>query len=247
LKTQPMNNVLPLIACARIPLESLSRLAGLRCHPGIRVALHGQHAWLCWPAGDELVVTDLIAIAGVRFFIDREGTWYAHGSRLPAYDLPPMEPSLPLDQVLLPPSEDRQSIALPSIEPVRVQLVPDDKPRRTRALLCSLTVLSDWADRAPAFQIEPLQGAISDARVLLLGDNLPFLQGNQRFWGERVLIPLGKRFEPVVDEDDLLEAWGAEKDEIVLFDGEQAEIIPVSSIKPLSRASIRMASRGDAQ
>ncbi len=242
-----MNIELSPITRACIPVTSLPLLAGLRRHTGIRVALYGPDAWLQWPGGDEQVVAQLLAIAGVRFYREREDAWYAHGSRLPAHHLPAQEPSRPLDQVLLPPAKERQPVIVPRIEPVRVRLISDNLPRPTTALICSPVVLSEWADHAPCSHIERLRGARCNSRVLILGESLPLLPENRRFWGERLLIPLGQRYEPAVSENDLLEAWGASADEIVLFDGLQAEIIPTKSLMPLSRASIRLAARGDVQ
>jgi MoxR-vWA-beta-propeller ternary system domain bpX2 len=240
-----MNLSVSQIARARIPLAALPQLARLRCHPGIRVTFHEDHAWLQWPTGDDLAVAQLVPIAGVQFFAGHQGKWYANGSRLPAHDLPATEPSLPLDQILLPPSDERQPpVSLP-IEPIPVRLVADDLPRPTSALVCSLQVLVEWADRAPSEQIEQLMGAISESRVLLTGANLPLLAGNQRFWGDRVLVPLGARCEPHVSEVDLLEAWGAGPEELVLFDGTRPEIVPSQAFIPLSRSCIRRAARGE--
>ena len=240
-----MNLSVSQIARARVPLFALPLLARLRCRPGIRISFHEGHVWLHWPRDDDSVGAQLAPIAGVQFFVEHQGKWYAIGSRLPAHDLPATEPSLPLDQILLPPSEQRRPPEPLPMEPIKVRLVADDLSRPTSALLCSLAVLVDWADRVPSAQIEELRGAISESRVLLQGVNLPLLAGNQRFWGERVLVPLGMRCDPVVGEADLLEAWGAEPEELVLFDGAQAEVCSSQALMPLSRAGIRRAARGE--
>ena len=240
-----MNLSVSRIARARIPLFALPLLARLRCHPGIRISFHGGHVWLQWPSEDDSVAEQLIPIGGVQFFAERHGKWYSTGSRLPAYDLPATEPSSPLDQILLPPSEERQPPVAGTIEPIQIRLVADAQPRPTSVLLCSLAALAKWADRVPSAQIEQIRGAISESRVLLAGTNLPFLAGNQRFWGQRVLVPLGARCEPVVSETHLLEAWGVNADEWVLFDGTHAEILSSQALMPLCRASIRRAARSE--
>jgi hypothetical protein len=233
------------LVLARIPLQALPLLGTLRLHAGLRVSAQGSDAWLRWPAGDETVIARLHAIPGVQFFAERQDKWYPQRSRLPSYDLPATAPSTPLDQVLLPAELYTQLPSSGPVETCPVRLVPEERQQPTRALLCTLAVLERWADQAPSAQIERLEGAHMESEVLLLGDSLPHLPGNRRFWGDRLLLPLGAHVEPAVSEDALLEAWGATAGELVLFDGERAEIVPASALMPLSRASIRLAVRGD--
>jgi hypothetical protein len=192
-----------------------------------------------------MAIARLHAIPGVQFFAERQDRWYPQRSRLPAYDLPATAPSTPLDQVLLPADLNTRLPTSGPVEALPVRLVREVRYQPTRALLCTLAVLERWADQALSAQIERLEGAHMESEVLLLGESLPHLLGNRRFWGDRLLLPVGSRVEPAVGDDALLEAWGATAGELVLFDGARAEIVPTSALMPLSRASIRLAARGD--
>jgi hypothetical protein len=70
---------------------------------------------------------------------------------------------------------------------------------------------------------------------------LPALQESLRFWGRDVLIPLGYRAEPDLADRALRQAVGAAADDLVILDGEGAELIPCQAFGPLSRAGIRLA------
>jgi hypothetical protein len=97
--------------------------------------------------------------------------------------------------------------------------------------------------------------------MLLLGKRLPLLPGGERFWGERVLLPLGWRAEPELPESAIYAALGIEDDAILLAAGRsgfqpdsvsQVEnltyepdiaIVPREVLQPLSRARVRLALR----
>jgi hypothetical protein len=234
-----------LLACSRacIPTSALPVLAALRLHAKVRVVLIGQQAWLSWPAQNDDVVQCLLTIRGVRFFLEKAGTWYEYGSRLPAFDLPAIEPSLPLEQVLIPDKQVRAAVPNVEFERLPLRLVPDDCIQPTTASLCSLDSLAAWADQAPTFAIEQLRGVWAGGRALVLGNNLPHLPGDRRFWGRRLLLPLGYRLEPCSDEEILLGPGGPLEGELVLFDGATAERMSPETFKQLTRAGIRLAAR----
>src|SRR5438552_1272829 len=76
-------------------------------------------------------------------------------------------------------------------------------------------------------------------RVLLLGERLPLLDGAERFWGETVLIPLGRRPEPELPESAVRAALGVGEEELLLFANVDVEIISRAALQSLSRARIR--------
>ena len=69
------------------------------------------------------------------------------------------------------------------------------------------------------------------------------LAGAQRYWGKRVLVPLGFRPDPELSEAVLLEACGAGRNEIVLLDSRGTIVIAESAFEPLTRAGLRLAAR----
>lgn len=97
------------------------------------------------------------------------------------------------------------------------------------------------ADTATAAQIESVCGAHCAGRILLLGDRLPPLPDAERFWGSRVLVPLGCRPEPALPESALVEALGLQVGEIAVHDGTRIDVLPGDALQPLTRAGIRLA------
>jgi len=231
------------VSCARIPTSALGTLAGLRCAPRVRVMIDGDAAWLLWDAGNESVLREVLPVPGAELYVNRGGHWFRPGRRLPEAG-PPNLPELPLERVLLPapfepgaaPREVRQLSAL--------RLVPDTRPRRATALHCSLPELLLWAEWATTRQIGSLRAAVSGSQVLLLGDRQPLLAKSHRFWGTRVLIPLGHRPEPALPESALRSALGLAPQELAVWTQDKIEVVPEEALRALTRAGVRLASGG---
>jgi hypothetical protein len=103
-----------------------------------------------------------------------------------------------------------------------------------------LPVLADWADRATTRQLESLEAVVCTGRVLLRGERLPALPG-ERFWGRRVLLPLGCRADPELADEVLAEALGLQPGEVALLTGAGVEVVAAEQFAPLSRAAVRRA------
>jgi hypothetical protein len=104
-----------------------------------------------------------------------------------------------------------------------------------------LAELVAWAEAAPSAALSALRGAIAGGRVLVRGEWLPPLAG-ERFWGERVLVPLGLVPAPGVAEAVLREAAGMSLNELLVLTPKGAEAIAESAFERLSRARLRLAS-----
>jgi hypothetical protein len=78
---------------------------------------------------------------------------------------------------------------------------------------------------------------------LLVGNRLPLLSESERFWGRRVLVPLGFRPEPALGQGALCEVLHLDSEELAILRSESMEILPGSVLEPLSRAAVRLASR----
>jgi hypothetical protein len=232
------------IACASIPAGSMAQLAGLRCEPGVEVALETGRLWVRFEAGSERVVRGLLPLTGVELFAFRDGVWRRLGESLPAFDFPKAPRFKPLHQVLFP----APMLPLPAgAAPIdRMQLtltVSGNRSRPTTAMLSRLPALAAWADTVPAAALERLSGLMPDGQVLVIGDRLPALEGSERFWGRLVLAPLGLRPEPDLPEAALREAAGVDTDELLLLRHQRAEAVPRAAFAPLSRAALRLAAR----
>jgi hypothetical protein len=234
------------ICCARIPRVALSRLARLRVEPGLRAALTEKHAWLRWEAGNERVIEVVMPIHESVLFRFHAGRWHRYGESLPAFDFPHDLDYQPLAHVLFPTAVQPISPPTQIRQPVRLGLARDDRPRSTTALLCPIDVLCKWSDSVPTARLESIVGLRMGDESLLLGDNLPLLDGH-RFWGREVLIPLGYAPEPALPESALREAAGLQEDEILLWRPEQVEAIDRTLLAPLTRAALRLACGTDLQ
>ena len=229
------------ICLASLPSQALGVLADLRCLPQVRVTLAGERAWVRWEPGDERVLARVLPVPGAELYLQQGGRWYRHNRRLPSFGLPVDGDALPLHRVLTPAPvrpEPPQDVPL---RPGQVSIVPGDRPRDTAGMMAGLAELAEWADLAPTARLVSIRAARSGGRVLLLGPKLPPLPGGQRFWGERVLVPLGFRPEPALPESALCKALGVADEEILILDARGGEVIPAAVFQPLTRAGVRLA------
>lgn len=226
--------------CASLPAASLAGLAPLRVHTDIRVHVLGNLAWLWWHVGDEVVLQRIGALHGAKVFARRDGKWYQPGQHLPAFEVPDDEGAQPLLRILTPAPVQAEH-STPSILPLTLQLVRDDRYRAASALCCSLADLAGWAEQATSKQLTLLTALRAGERVLLRGERLPPLPAAQRYWGRSILTPLGFRPEPEATEGVLREALRLQDEEIALLSEAGFEAIDARRFQPLTRAGVRLA------
>jgi hypothetical protein len=231
------------VGCASLPQSALARLAPLRCEPGVQVAVNAGRLWVRFEPGSERVLRGVLPLAGVELFAFRDGAWRRYGQSLPAFDFPQDLQLAPLYQTLFPAPVLPVPPGVAPLIPIRLVLKPDDRPRPTTAMYCSLTALRAWADTVAATQLERCHGVIRDEHVLVVGAGLPVLQRSERFWGKWVLAPLGFCAEPELPEAALREAAGVLAEELLLLRHDRVEAVPRVAFSPLSRAALRLAIR----
>jgi hypothetical protein len=225
---------------ARVPAAGLAALASFRTTSRVQVVL-GDPTWVTWdgPRPDLIVAT--LAVPAVELFELRDGRWFRIGERLPAFDVPPAGPAVPLDRAVGPAAVRVAKPPIRDLKQVALRLVPGDRPRPTAALRCSLAALAAWADSAPTAAVTAVRAARSGSLVWLLGSGLPALERAERFWGDRVLIPLGLRVEPDWAEAAIREAAAVGPDEILVLTWAGVEAISTGAFRPLARGAIRRA------
>ncbi len=246
------------VQCARLPAGALPRLARLRCVTGVEVAFQDDQVWVRWDAENEQAIRELFPIPGGVLFVRRGPAWHAWGQTLPAFDFPQSLEYRPLFQVLFPApiaSPVAYSPGSPSVAAVRLTLVADEVYRPTRGICCSLVDLANWADEVPGCVLEKIQAAIHEpikprgevlrtprvARAFLLGKSLPWFADSERFWGQRVLVPIGSRPSPVMTEAELRLAMGAGDDDLLILRRDGCEVIAEEKFSPLGHAALRIA------
>lgn len=234
----------PLEACraARVPAAGIALLASHRVAGGISVTV-GDPAWVTWEGQRPDVIATILSIPGAELFEPRDGRWRRPGERLPAFGLPPKGDAVPLDRAILPAPFTGVELSKRELRRVALQLVRCEVPRPTTAIRCPIAALQRWADGALTSDIANINGARNGDACWLLGNKLPTIADAERFWGDRVLIPLGFRVEPDWPESALREAAAVGPDELLVLTTDTTEAIPNDTFRPLTRAAIRRASR----
>jgi MoxR-vWA-beta-propeller ternary system domain bpX2 len=240
-----MSTTLEGVCCARLPALALQVLADLRPEPGITVTPEGDHVWVRWEAGREAVLRRLLPVHGVELYARRDALWYRPGAHLPAFGVP-----VDLEQGAMPLARAVAPSFLRAIEhdgagpvPIGLHLVRATTARAATALRCTLVELGRWAERAGTAELAALEAARAGDEVLIRGRRLPAIAG-QRYWGDRLLTPLGFRPEPGLPEHALRRALGVAKGDIVLLEFDGFETIPHAALEPLARARVRLARGG---
>lgn len=225
--------------CVRIPIQSLAGLAEARCAVGIDVIQDGEHCWLKWHAGSDWLVRWIMPLPGVELFERRDNQWYPFGSRFPCPGPPEQAAILRLDQVIFPAPFAVADSASNQVTPVRIQLVRDGQPRQATALRCTFEAMIGWVEQSTRRQIESLRGGKCGNEILIVGERIPLLPDARRYWGKRILRPLGYRSEPAVPESALLEVLGLQNGEVALVEAEGVEVIATAVLGTLTRARVR--------
>ncbi len=241
---------------ARIGRSDLAALARLRGRPDVRVQAEGEdegtreRVWVAWEPPDrgqrDEVVEALLPVSGVIFArIGEGGEWSRVGRFLPEFGQGPPEGighrewGWPLDRVLVP-GAIRGNAPGSVVETARLRLVRDDRDRPATALLATIEALLPWVEMAPTARLRGLRGSRSGDRVLVIGHRLPPIGGLGRFWGTRVLVPVGFRPDPPLPEPMLAEAVGLGDGDLALMDSEgKVEVIPERCLSVVSRGAIR--------
>lgn len=230
--------------CASLPAAALLLLGHLRACQDLRVVRGGERIWLFWPAEEDEVWRRVLPIRDAVLYRRDGDQWFRVGRHLPANEVPNPHGSRPLASVLVPAAINAQPIDALSAARATVVVVRDTTRRDATALRISARQLATWADRATSYQLGRLQAACQGETILLRGPSLPPVASGERYYGRTILIPLGYRAEPLLPEEVLREAFGLAVDEIAALTESGLTVIANSAFGPLTRAGLRLASRG---
>ncbi len=243
-----MKSTLEHVTLARIPASALRSLAGLRGNEGILVRLEGDSAWVAWEDGDDRVLRAILPAAGIELFERRGDAWHRPGQRLPAFGVSPVGEPIPLARAVIPAPFSAERPSGDPIRPSAIRLVRGGRPRPATAALCPMSEVGRWADSATSAELEAVRGAVCGDLALLIGSPPPPLPGAERYWGSRVLVPMGFETRPMLPERAIAEAMGGAVDEVIRLipdgGGVIVEAIPGEAFRPLTRAGVRLAAGG---
>lgn len=238
-----MTSALNAVCCARLPVAELARLGPLRARDDVHVLRDGERLWVFWTAPDRDLAAWLLSLPGVELIQRQADGWRGLGQHLPTFDVPDPHSARTLPTLLSPAPLEPIAPGLALWKPVEVKLVSDEQPRTTTALLVSLAEVVRWADTATSHSLAKVRAARREERLLLRG-KLPPLLG-ERYWGDRVLLPAGWRYEPAVAEGVLAKALHLDAEDVVLLTSTGADVIPGCAFAPVTRAGVRLAAEGN--
>lgn len=233
-----MHGVLSNASLARIPTSALHLLGRLRAYASVQVRVDHGFVWIRWDEAGFEILRTLLPVEGAQFFERMDAHWHQCGHILPAFDIPEGD-FVPLATALVPGPQNTLANVDEPAPRVVLALKRSTATQPTTALLCSVKALAAWIELAPSREIESVQAARCENLVLLTGQRLPPVNG-ERFWGDRLLCPLGWAPDPALPESALLEAVGVSDNEFVLMRGAELEVIPRSAFRTLTRASARL-------
>lgn len=235
-------------SAASIPVDGLDALARFRDQADVLVLREEGlgRAWVRWTEPDDWVEQALRPVPGVVFFRFERDDWFAGSSRLPADELPPAASAMtPLSRAVVP-SHLHWEEPASDWERVPCRLVPDDRPRPCTAVVSTADRLIPWSETLPSFALAEYRAAVCGPRILLLGANPPLVEGD-RFWGDPILIPIGRRLEPELPAGFVADLFGVRAGDLAILTerpgGLDARLVDRDVCRPLSRAGLRLAAR----
>lgn len=232
---------------ASIRAEDLAALAGFRHTPGIEVVRETDRTWVSWQDEDWALIGAVMALPGSRLYIEHEGRRWPLRGRIPT-DAPSGLGGCSLAVAIVPKPVQAEPASALNIEVVELRLVPSRTARPATAIVCPLAALAAWAQATPSAEFRDRVAARLGDQVVLrsLRRDLkpPPIASGTRYWGDRLLIPLGFALSPEIDAALALEALMCPPDALVLADERGFEIVPLSAFGPIDRARIRLAGGG---
>ncbi len=234
---------------ASLPISSLGSFADLRRDRHLRIVVQEDLAWIVWDSPDPALVHRLMTIPNSRLFSRESGGWTLLGNRVPSFNLPiDVDNGRSLVHEIIPAHLEPTTPDSAPLSRVELRLVRDPigLERPATLLICDIGTLTEWADMAVSSAFDRLSGATSGRAAIVRGAPLPTIVATSRYWGNRVLCPLGFQLNPALPEPAILQAHNVPKDRLLIFHDEEPvshETVPLSVLVPLSRASIRIAMR----
>lgn len=224
--------------------SDLPQLGKIRCWQGMQAAKQNAELWLRCPMLEVELDEALRCLPALYTYReDAQGLLFREGQATPSARLPQLN-WMPLMEFL---PVELPTAALPAMlpAPYPVELVPTTEAQPGVALKIKLEQWQQYAETAPAIRLDCLRFAFSEAdEVLVMGEPLPPIPGEEFWQRESILLPAGYDFEwPIIGE--LLEMReNAEGKSYLVFnrDGNWGKIEKRYFI-PATRAGIRLSSR----
>ena len=202
---------------AKIAFEQRRELARLRRHADVEVAQSEEGYWVRGPLSNEDAISELFTVPRAKLFhLDSGGSLKPWGKRLATGRLPELK-FVPIEHEIRP----RIPIAAyPAgrVEKIRIGLVRSDQPRSASILMTTVPAWCEYASAAPAARLARWTFAASaDQRVIVRGEPIPPLPGQQYWEIDSVALPVGWTSAPLPAGPVLSQITGAAADILVLL------------------------------
>jgi len=221
--------------------SDLTQLGKIRCWLGMQIAQNGQELWLRCPMRKAELDEALRRLPALYTYReDAQGLLFQAGrstpsSRLPLLNWVPLTEYLPVELPVA---------ALPAHLPTPhlLQLLPTAEVQDSVALKISLEQWQLYAETAPAIRMECLRFALSGAgEVLVMGEPLPPIPGQEYWLQESILLPAGYDFEWAIVAQLLQMRENSEGKYYLVFNHEgNWQKIEKQYFVPATRAGIRL-------
>jgi hypothetical protein len=236
-----MNEIVVVIA-----KSDQNALGSVRCIPAIRAAVEGDLVWVRTGTNAVQLDSKIRQLPAQKSYtVDEDGRLFPINALTPTGKIPALD-FVPISEFV---TVEMPTSAIPATvqEKHKVSLVVSANVQNGDALFTSLETWKNYAEGAPEIRLSRLCFAVSETNdVLVMGNPLPPIPG-QEFWlNENVLLPCGYDFKIPLLAKTIARKLGADDDMMVLFDKDGAwDHILHSSFAPALRSAIRLTKGGD--
>ena len=216
--------------------DSLSKI---RCSENIQIAVENE---LIWVKG----ITEILAHklpAQNTYLLDQNNYLFPLGSITPTGKLKELK-WIPINEFI---KAEFPISLLPGIvnETYMVKLVPSDKPQKSNALFTDFYLWENYVNSASEIRLNNLIFSVSETKqVIIIGDPLPPIPGEEYWIQENILLPCGYSFEMPIIADLISDKLNPEKSALLLFEinGEWEKIF-LENLVPATRSAVRLTNK----
>jgi hypothetical protein len=220
-------------------------LGAVRCHPGLRAALHNEQIWIRGIAAAATGDRSLSQLPVLHtYLLDGENRLFPAGGLTPVARLSVLD-WISLHEFI---GLELPASALPGIvsQKLAISLVQAGLEIKAAALMTTLERWQQYGLNAPLARLERLRFAVSEkGEALIIGTPLPPLPGRTYTLQDDIFLPAGYAFNPPGIHRIIHSAQNHNGDGHLLFEVDgSCQWIPSSYCVPATRSAIRMTKGG---
>lgn len=216
-------------------------LLRLTTHGKVQVARETPWTWVMLTENAEYAGKLAATLPGDRWRAV-ETQLFRPGLQVPEMDVPRFSWSNIRDFVRLQLPRLKVAARYPADAKISLQLVRGGKQKDCQGLLVDLANLQNWMEVAPETRLKGLRWVISAdrSRCLIIGQQLPPVQGLPMIVNQNVVIPAGFQWRPEITVETLRDVFELSPDQWLLWEATNKFcIIEDELLLNLTRASFR--------